>query len=241
VSSIPNLTATTLGGIAAGLFAGYSLCGAYLWRTRRALRAARHAAGHDETTGLANRRTLYRHLRTAARRQRRIAVAVLDLDGFKTVNDRHGHHAGDLVLAQVAARLAALPAPTLLAARLSGDEFALLIDDHTGDALVAAHQAWRTIADTPFRLPDGKPVGLTASVGVTVCRVGVDPRLLLHHADLAMYAAKRDQGGVRLFTPEPHAGPEHLAARPGVRPRDRWQRQASEPSTADSYLPHHPR
>jgi len=178
VSSIPDLTATTLGGIAAGLAAGYGLCGACLWRTRRALRAA---------------------------------------------------------------RLAALPVPTRLAARLSGDEFALLIDDHTGDALVAAHQAWRAIADTPARLPDGKPVTLTASVGVAVCRVGVDPRLLLHHADLAMYAAKRDQGGVRLFTPEPHAGPEHLAARPGVRPRDRWQRQASEPSTADSYLPHHPR
>ncbi|MGH3736530.1 MAG: diguanylate cyclase domain-containing protein [Micromonosporaceae bacterium] len=227
MSSIHDLITTAALG---GILAGYALSAALLWQTRRALRAARRDATHDETTGLPNRRALYARLGKAARCCR-FAVAVLDLDRLKIVNDTHGHQAGDEVLRAVAARLAALPAPALLAARLSGDEFVLLIDDRYGDALVAAHAAWRAVGGAEIPLPGGVRVHVTASVGVAVARVGVDPRRLLHQADLAMYTAKRDDRGVRLFTPDMDTGTSGMAARPAIRPRDRRRRRAPGPAT----------
>ncbi|MGH8880555.1 MAG: diguanylate cyclase domain-containing protein, partial [Stackebrandtia sp.] len=124
--------------------------------------------------------------------------------------------------------------PAMFAARLSGDEFALLIDDRDGGAMLTAQAAWRTIAAAPVLLTDGQQVDVTASVGVAVSRIGADPRVLLHEADLAMYAAKRDDGRVRLYTPDAGDTPGAVATRPAVRPRDR-----RHPGPAPLYPPAH--
>ncbi|MGH8878812.1 MAG: GGDEF domain-containing protein, partial [Stackebrandtia sp.] len=153
MSSILDVIATAL----TGLIIGFAFAVAGIWPLISMLRAARHAARHDETTGLPNRRAFYPRLDRAARRGR-VAVALLDLNGFKAINDTCGHQAGDQVLTRVAARLAALPSPAMFAARLSGDEFALLIDDRDGGAMLTAQAAWRTIAAAPVLLTDGQQV-----------------------------------------------------------------------------------
>jgi GGDEF domain-containing protein len=106
---------------------------------------AHHMALHDALTGLANRRSLDERLRGALawarREQRAIALAYMDLDGFKSINDRHGHEAGDAVLRQVADRLAGRVRGHDLVARLGGDEFAIVLADTTSPEEV------RTILD----------------------------------------------------------------------------------------------
>ncbi|MGH3682798.1 MAG: diguanylate cyclase domain-containing protein, partial [Natronosporangium sp.] len=113
-----------------------------------------------------------------------------------------------------------LPHPTLCAARLSGDEFALLIDDTSGDALSATHAAWHTVRSTPVTLPDGTTIAVSASAGVAVGRLGAQLPQLLREADLAMYAAKTDNGRIRLYTTDLTA-PTPTRGRPAVRARDR--------------------
>src|SRR5262249_56438404 len=95
---------------------------------RRQLRLAEHAASHDPLTGLPNRRAFYQLGTTMVADPTRhpLAVAVIDLDGFKSVNDRYGHATGDEVLVTLAARLATWAGGDLVA-RLSGDEFAGLL------------------------------------------------------------------------------------------------------------------
>src|SRR5689334_4857032 len=126
------MVASTLAGFAAGALAGVAITnaviGARLSRSRRALSTAQHALAHDPLTCLPNRRAFLNHLDAALDSGTAVAVAMLDLDRFKTVNDQLGHRAGDELLRQVADRLRRLPAAVRLAARLQGDEFVLLID-----------------------------------------------------------------------------------------------------------------
>jgi diguanylate cyclase (GGDEF)-like protein len=122
-------------------------------------------------------------------------LVMLDLDGFKAINDTFGHEAGNSLLAEVGQRLARLGPPVLLAARLSGDEFALLVNGGPDEIAVAARAAWRTVSHPPVRLGD-HAVPLRASVGHTTATLGISPRNLLHHADVAMYQAKQAGGGV---------------------------------------------
>ncbi len=205
----PTLTAvaSVLLGFAAGTLAGAAITlavvGVLLARSRRDLHTARHALSHDPLTGLPNRRAFLDRLDTALREaaphgEGAVAVAMLDLDRFKAVNDKLGHRAGDEVLCQVADRLRALPAPVRLAARLQGDEFLLLIDGTNPAA--AAHAAWRAIAATPYILAGSHRVVLRASIGVAVTQSDAGPdadhRRLLHDADLAMYRAKTTSTGV---------------------------------------------
>ena len=102
---------------------------------RRTEQHIRHLARHDALTGLPNRHELHAELKRmlARRRARRPALAVmyLDLDGFKAINDRFGHQAGDDVLTQVAVRLGKTLSSGELAARIGGDEFVVAIDDTT--------------------------------------------------------------------------------------------------------------
>lgn len=209
------MSTIVLAGVTVGtaIASGAAFGAALLHRQRAALQTARQQALHDDVTGLPNRRALLHHLTAALRSGRPVGVVLLDLDKFKTVNDQHGHDTGNQLLAHIAGRLAALDRPVTLAARLSGDEFALLVAGNGDDTAAAAYTAWHAVADEPVPLPDG-PYPLSASAGHAVGRLGLTPRQLLHHADLAMYRAKAAGGGVAahlLTDPGPAAG----------RPRDR--------------------
>src|SRR5215207_3642394 len=135
------------------------------WRLQRALAQARTQARSDDLTGLPNRRAFAEHLADTRRHNLPITVAMLDLNDFKTVNDALGHDAGDELLVGVADRLADLPAPVRLAARLQGDEFVLIVDGDLGDGVRAALDALHAITDTPLPVSDTHAV-LTASAGV---------------------------------------------------------------------------
>ncbi len=161
-----------------------------------------HFALHDILTGLPNRALFLDRLKLAmARRSRRKdlnhAVMFVDLDRFKDVNDSHGHAVGDALLVEVANRLRGALRPHDTAARLSGDEFALLLDN------LRSMEDLRMIADRilqefvlPFRV-EGKSIPIGASIGVAMCADDHQlPEHLLRDADYAMYRAKQ-QGGLR--------------------------------------------
>lgn len=172
----------------------------------RAEQALRHLSTHDSLTGLQNRPALLAHL-TDADRERSGALAVLfvDLDGFKLVNDRHGHVVGDEVLRDVAGRLRTCVPDDGVIARHGGDEFAVVLagpDPAAVEALArsTARELVEVLRD-PFTVP-GALATLGASVGVAV-RGGaatVAATDLLHEADTAMYRAKaRRRGSVEVW------------------------------------------
>ena len=173
---------------------------------RRASAAAQRAAFHDPLTGLPNRRLLTERLHAlASRGDRAVGLLLVDLDGFKHVNDSHGHGVGDGVLVEVAARLtdavtSAGPDGGVLV-RLGGDEFAVVLPQDVGpgvaERLAAAMVA--ALAD-PLRSLDGA-TGLSASVGVATGPAATAP-LLLRYADIAMYRAKRERSGWTAWDPE---------------------------------------
>ncbi|GAA5200699.1 hypothetical protein GCM10023322_79100 [Rugosimonospora acidiphila] len=211
VSPIWSSIVTAAGGLLTGL-AGTS---GPLWHQRRALARARHAAEHDTTTGLPNRRALTAAVTRTVRRATPFGLVMLDLDGFKAINDTFGHEAGNDLLAEVGTRLAHLGPPVVMAARLSGDEFALLVAGGSDEIAAAAHAAWRAVSHPPVRLGE-QAVPLRASVGHTTATLGISPRNLLHQADTAMYQAKQTGGGVHGATePGPVTDPP-----PGTRRRD---------------------
>jgi diguanylate cyclase (GGDEF)-like protein/PAS domain S-box-containing protein len=166
---------------------------------------------HDALTGLPNRALLADlagHAVAAARRNgTTAAVLSVDLDDFKVLNDRMGHAAGDDLLACAARRLAAVAGKSGTAARLCGDEFALLIRDLADPAAAEAH-ASRVIAafSEPFELPAG-PVLAGANVGVATTADSSDAGELVRHAGLSLHAA-RSQGKRRWhrYTPALSAG-----------------------------------
>jgi diguanylate cyclase (GGDEF)-like protein len=170
----------------------------------------RHQALHDPLTGLANRALLASHLETALARARRhgrhLAVLLVDLDGFKFLNDRMGHSQGDLVLVEVADRLRLQIRPTDTVARLGGDEFAVLLEeiDEPESAVTVARRIRRAIEE-PMDL-DGRELQVRGSVGVAVSDAGKEPvDELLRNADVAMYAAKtRGKGRHEVFRSETH-------------------------------------
>jgi diguanylate cyclase (GGDEF)-like protein len=167
----------------------------------RALRdelAARNAeleqlARTDVLTGLANRRhgdDVLRQTIAAARRHSRDLCAVLvDIDRFKSVNDGHGHAAGDAVLRAVAARLAGGLREEDLASRWGGEEFLLLLPD-AADATVVCERLRAAIADTPIRVDDTVALTVTASFGWAGWGGGETAETLVARADTALYAAK---------------------------------------------------
>ena len=169
----------------------------FVFQVQRQARQLEDLALRDPLTGLPNRRVFEERLAAAvtAGSGRSPQVAVLDLNGFKDVNDRLGHTVGDRLLTAVAARLSALVREGDLVARLGGDEFAVLLAD-----------AHRTVMDevaarlgTALRKPveaDGHELLVSASIGSADGTGLTDPGELLRRADLAMYAAK-ETGGAR--------------------------------------------
>ncbi|BEL05122.1 bifunctional diguanylate cyclase/phosphodiesterase [Actinoplanes sichuanensis] len=153
----------------------------------------------DGLTGLANRTRLTRAVRGAVERGRRtgrpVGLLLIDLNGFKQVNDTLGHDAGDMLLVAFADLLRAATPPGGTAGRLGGDEFAVVLPDAGTEGAGAATEVAQLIlaraAESPIDYR-GTPMRLRASIGVAVSEAGtVDDRDLLQHADQAMYTAKR--------------------------------------------------
>ncbi|MBB4002263.1 MAG: EAL domain-containing protein [Aurantimonas endophytica] len=166
-----------------------------------------HMAHHDPLTDLPNRTLFQERLEFAVSRSRddgsRTRVFLLDLDGFKDVNDTLGHHAGDELLKVVAKRLESSAGTRRLAARIGGDEFAVL--DETPDGTEASLEfARRLIAflSCPYAI-EGKQIDIGVSIGIAEHAGDArHPEDLLKRADLALYQAKADgKGRARLFEP----------------------------------------
>ena len=164
------------------------------------------AATRDPLTHAVNRATfeeeLIRTVRRAERTDGRFVLLYVDLDGFKAVNDRLGHDAGDMVLKVVGKRLQTAAEGHGLVARLGGDEFALLIDDVESlwQPLLLAEQLVAEI-EAPIRWRDGE-VTVSCRVGAALYPAsGTTATTLLAAADQAMYAAKRSESHVHVFLP----------------------------------------
>jgi diguanylate cyclase (GGDEF)-like protein/PAS domain S-box-containing protein len=153
-------------------------------------------ARHDPLTGLPNRLLLMDRLEQAMASTRRsgtiLAVCFLDLDGFKSVNDRHGHAAGDELLREVGRRLKGAMRGGDTVARIGGDEFVLLLSGaRTRLEIDRALGRMISVARLPVELPTHQVVTLSASVGVAAFPDdAVDPAQLIRFADAAMYDAK---------------------------------------------------
>jgi len=169
----------------------------YQDRLHATYRRSMSLAVTDSLTGLYNRRYLTFHLdaslRRLAREGKSLAVAMIDLDHFKAVNDALGHPAGDEVLREVAARLKRSIRASDLPARLGGEEFVVVMPDT--DLALAETVTSRlrgNIANAPIVLAEGQRAEITVSIGVAVTVGASDtPESLLKRADEALYAAKR--------------------------------------------------
>lgn len=183
----------------AGTFIGYHGTSSDITLRIEAEERYRHLAYHDTLTRLPNRRLLTDRLdqaiRGATRNGRRIALLLLDLDGFKQINDRHGHAAGDRVLEAIAARLRDVVRDADTVARMGGDEFVVLLPDveHLEDAVKVAAKIHDSIGEP---IADGSALhSVGTSIGISVFPDhGETPDTLLHRADHAMYHGK-SRGG----------------------------------------------
>lgn len=166
-----------------------------------------HRASHDDLTDLCTRASFYEHLSRALSRARRrgseVALLFIDLDDFKLVNDSLGHQQGDRVLREVAQRLKECLRGSEMAARIGGDEFAVVLED-VADAGTAARVAERCQERlrAPFHIDGHHRMYTSASIGIAVGAL-VQPQELVRAADLAAYRAKRT-GKARsaVFDPE---------------------------------------
>ncbi|MBZ2169561.1 EAL domain-containing protein [Marinobacter sp. F4216] len=168
------------------------------------------AANYDTLTGLPNRRRLtkvfHQEVTEADKRKGRLAVCFIDLDGFKAINDEHGHSVGDAVLKTVANRLRSTVRSNDTVGRLGGDEFVAILRD------VDCSKVYNRLLEA-IRQPikhNHLILSLSASMGVTVYpNDNADTDLLLRHADQAMYAAKESgKNGYKLFDLETHQSRE---------------------------------
>jgi diguanylate cyclase (GGDEF)-like protein len=186
----------------ATLVVNTAMVGFLYGRLRATTESYQRRSAEDALTGLANRALLHERLDALDPRSSR-AVLVIDVDGFKFVNDSLGHHAGDRLLVLVAERLARHARAGDLLARPGGDEFVLVADGIPDDATALA--LGRRLADSclePLSL-DGEEVEVSVTVGV--CHVGgaASGEEALRDADLALYAAKTERrGSVKLFAAE---------------------------------------
>ena len=161
---------------------------------------------YDPLTGLPNRSLLQDRLEQAiaqSRRKRRpFAVALMDLNRFKEVNDTLGHDVGDELLREVAARLRRAVRAEDTVARMGGDEFVVLLHDLVEADVAACCGKLLAALSAPFEW-DGHAIDLGASIGIALCPVhGRSPGALIRFADIAMYAAKRSGRGHALYAPE---------------------------------------
>jgi len=187
------------------------------FRELQQLNESRHQARTDALTGLANRRHILAQLAGAIERAegrgQELALLLLDLDGFKELNDTLGHHVGDLLLEQLGPRLQTRLRGGDLLARLGGDEFGVLLATGTtpAQARVVAERLREAISE-PFDLED-IPVQVDASIGMAFYpKDARDATSLLQHSDIAMYQAKNAHTGVEAYVAERNRmSPDRLA------------------------------
>ncbi len=187
-----------------------------LWRTRGLIKmeeaviqgrtdALQKVAHHDSLTELPNRYLLLDRLGQAIassnRNQTSFALCFIDLDGFKPVNDDHGHDAGDFVLREVGRRLTACVRENDTVARIGGDEFVLiLVDVEIPSGIHATLDRIFAAIKKPIAIPEGVEITISLSIGVTVFPDDLGlPDDLLNHADEAMYVAKNKGPGQYSF------------------------------------------
>ncbi|MEJ2686208.1 MAG: diguanylate cyclase [Gammaproteobacteria bacterium] len=163
---------------------------------REAERRARHLAEHDVLTGLANRAHFTHRLKeaieAAGRGGSEEALLLLDLDGFKAVNDSYGHPAGDELLQVIAQRLAGLVRPVDTVARLGGDEFCIIQTNiqSVDDAFGLADRVMSAVSEPVAA--GSRQISVSASIGIALFpRDATTPEVLLQRADEALYTVKR--------------------------------------------------
>ncbi len=188
-----------------GVFIGYRGVGSDVTAHRLAERKIAHIASHDSLTGLGNRMSFDEALQAACSGPVGVGTGLicLDLDHFKSVNDRFGHKTGDELLHAVARRILSCVRSHDRCFRLGGDEFAILLPDATiADAEAVTGRIIDRLAD-PFRLAD-VTVAIGSCAGIAmITRPGILPEDARHAADLALYRAKASgRGSARLFDPE---------------------------------------
>lgn len=152
----------------------------------------------DSLSNLPNRRAMRRELDRRLKRGEKLALALIDLDGFKGINDNYGHHVGDRLIKSIAALLEELVGPRGMIARLGGDEFAVMVPGASAvDELQHIARAMLDKLSRPFRI-DERTVLVGASIGMaSVSLSDFDSSELMRRADVAMYSAKR-AGKMRL-------------------------------------------
>lgn len=175
-----------------------------LTRIRQSELKLNHLAHHDPLTELPNRRLLNSRLEQSISRAVRAghtgAVLFLDLDRFKIVNDSLGHAAGDELLTQVAQRLKGALRATDMLARFGGDEFVLLLESTSAQAVVPAVERIISNLSEPFRLASGEEICVGVSVGISLFPDdGTSASELIQHADAALYQAKNGGKGTYRF------------------------------------------
>ncbi len=182
--------------------AGVSLRNADLLdRLRQEARANEVLARTDTLTGLANRRDFTAHVAERLAVDHRFAVAVLDVDRFREINDTLGHEFGDTVLVEIGRRLSTVPGVEHLA-RLGGNEFAAVLACDTAEAAAEGARALRSALAEAFSVGT-LVLDITASVGVALAGRGANDEVtLLRRADVAMYNAKDGRIGVELYRVE---------------------------------------
>ncbi len=182
---------------ATGQFVGYQGVGRDITVQKVAEELVHHRATHDSLTGLPNRAMfsalLEQALRSAKRRERKLAIFFIDLDGFKVVNDLHGHGAGDSLLRQMAVRFRDAVRTSDVVVRLGGDEFVVLAQELAErDGVSAIAKKLLDAAALPVQVA-GRECRVSASIGISVFPDdGNDENSLMKNADQAMYAAKRE-------------------------------------------------
>jgi diguanylate cyclase (GGDEF)-like protein len=191
--------------LAAGELAGACVLAALLRASLtvhqlRALPEARREARTDPLTDLANRRHLHERCAHLLARPEAAPVTLLmiDLNGFKKVNDRHGHRVGDALLVQVATRLAEVLRRDDLLGRLGGDEFAALLPTTTTHQANRIARRMHAVLAEPITI-DAHTYSVGASIGISsVNPRGSPPTALFHNADIAMYHAKSSRTGTAI-------------------------------------------
>jgi len=222
--------------VIATVVAAFAVGALAAWPTVRRLRAQLADAiwrlTRDPLTGLCNRAGLLAaYTALAAGPPQPIAVILIDLDAFKTINDSYGHDRGDDLLYEIGDRIDdTVIGHQTTAARLSGDEFAVVLPTHHTDITDLVEQLLNVIAAPIGLVVDGVAVtvSITASLGVAIAKTTDPlPSVTLRHADIAMYHAKK-QGGAGFCLYQPGTAMPTPRHRPTVRRRDRHPHRGRE-------------
>jgi diguanylate cyclase (GGDEF)-like protein len=155
----------------------------------------RRRAMTDELTGLANRRefmaSLERAISAARRNRRPLALAIVDIDHFKRVNDTYGHPAGDAVIRKIATEAVDIMRGQDTVGRLGGEEFAVVLPDCSAeDAMAACERLRLEVRESDLQIETGEQIFVTLSTGIAVFESGDTPEAMIARADRALYAAK---------------------------------------------------